>query len=153
MRLRYIASASFSYGFSHSTCPISPLGRRTSRPTSPMGSSGIHSTSDSFTEMQQQLSCRALRPRSSISSDVIVCVGSIALSSAYLRTLPVLGPLNPYMNLMLPRPVISLRQPMISRTTTIGRSEEHTSELQSHVKLVCRLLLEKKKKKLNYKKA
>src|SRR5438477_9776163 len=26
-----------------------------------------------------------------------------------------------------------------------ARSEEHTSELQSHVKLVCRLLLEKKK--------
>src|SRR5438034_5402600 len=34
------------------------------------------------------------------------------------------------------------------------RSEEHTSELQSHSDLVCRLLLEKKKKKLiicNYK--
>src|SRR5438477_1521252 len=29
------------------------------------------------------------------------------------------------------------------------RSEEHTSELQSHVNLVCRLLLEKKKKKKN----
>src|SRR4051812_50008114 len=28
---------------------------------------------------------------------------------------------------------------------TVGRSEEHTSELQSHVNLVCRLLLEKKK--------
>src|SRR5438034_5860548 len=28
-----------------------------------------------------------------------------------------------------------------------GRSEEHTSELQSHSDLVCRLLLEKKKKK------
>src|SRR5438477_5072424 len=28
------------------------------------------------------------------------------------------------------------------------RSEEHTSELQSHVNLVCRLLLEKKKKKM-----
>src|SRR5690242_19794516 len=27
----------------------------------------------------------------------------------------------------------------------VGRSEEHTSELQSHVNLVCRLLLEKKK--------
>src|SRR4051812_49683469 len=27
-----------------------------------------------------------------------------------------------------------------------SRSEEHTSELQSHVNLVCRLLLEKKKK-------
>src|SRR5438034_4071659 len=29
------------------------------------------------------------------------------------------------------------------------RSEEHTSELQSHSDLVCRLLLEKKKKKRN----
>src|SRR5690242_21315392 len=28
-----------------------------------------------------------------------------------------------------------------------SRSEEHTSELQSHVNLVCRLLLEKKKNK------
>src|SRR5260370_40970830 len=28
---------------------------------------------------------------------------------------------------------------------TIYRSEEHTSELQSHLNLVCRLLLEKKK--------
>src|SRR5260370_11136479 len=28
----------------------------------------------------------------------------------------------------------------------INRSEEHTSELQSHLNLVCRLLLEKKKK-------
>src|SRR5690242_21538644 len=33
------------------------------------------------------------------------------------------------------------------RTATSNRSEEHTSELQSHVNLVCRLLLEKKKKK------
>src|SRR5690242_21475662 len=30
------------------------------------------------------------------------------------------------------------------------RSEEHTSELQSHVNLVCRLLLEKKKTNTNY---
>src|SRR5438477_7142024 len=30
----------------------------------------------------------------------------------------------------------------------LDRSEEHTSELQSHVNLVCRLLLEKKKKQL-----
>src|SRR5687768_17860158 len=29
-----------------------------------------------------------------------------------------------------------------------GRSEEHTSELQSRLHLVCRLLLEKKKKKM-----
>src|SRR5438034_4918347 len=31
--------------------------------------------------------------------------------------------------------------------TSGARSEEHTSELQSHSDLVCRLLLEKKKKK------
>src|SRR5207237_9963233 len=30
-----------------------------------------------------------------------------------------------------------------------GRSEEHTSELQSHLNLVCRLLLEKKKHHTN----
>src|SRR2546422_6072350 len=33
-----------------------------------------------------------------------------------------------------------------SVTTTAVRSEEHTSELQSRLHLVCRLLLEKKKK-------
>src|SRR5260370_22017033 len=32
-----------------------------------------------------------------------------------------------------------------SRISACGRSEEHTSELQSHLNLVCRLLLEKKK--------
>src|SRR5690348_18099237 len=34
--------------------------------------------------------------------------------------------------------------------TSVARSEEHTSELQSPVHLVCRLLLEKKKKKQQY---
>src|SRR5436190_17131184 len=34
------------------------------------------------------------------------------------------------------------------RTELQRRSEEHTSELQSHSDLVCRLLLEKKKKKI-----
>src|SRR6185369_18014457 len=32
--------------------------------------------------------------------------------------------------------------------TVTGRSEEHRSELQSHLNLVCRLLLEKKKKNI-----
>src|SRR5690242_21348762 len=47
----------------------------------------------------------------------------------------------------------SRRKPRGPRRRTWGssrpsrRSEEHTSELQSHVNLVCRLLLEKKKKK------
>src|SRR5260370_24518117 len=34
-------------------------------------------------------------------------------------------------------------------TLLVGRSEEHTSELQSHLNLVCRLLLEKKKQNHN----
>src|SRR5260370_6254002 len=34
----------------------------------------------------------------------------------------------------------------ISSVPPFDRSEEHTSELQSHLNLVCRLLLEKKKK-------
>src|SRR5260370_25079288 len=33
-----------------------------------------------------------------------------------------------------------------NRNSVARRSEEHTSELQSHLNLVCRLLLEKKKK-------
>src|SRR6266571_5891115 len=36
----------------------------------------------------------------------------------------------------------------LDQSPTPVRSEEHTSELQSHVKLVCRLLLEKKKTQL-----
>src|SRR2546430_8401403 len=37
--------------------------------------------------------------------------------------------------------------PSWARSPTASRSEEHTSELQSQSNLVCRLLLEKKKKK------
>src|SRR2546422_5288943 len=42
--------------------------------------------------------------------------------------------------------VEELRQQGV-RVHVLGRSEEHTSELQSRLHLVCRLLLEKKKKK------
>src|SRR3712207_7148728 len=38
------------------------------------------------------------------------------------------------------------QQTNVSRSLTSDRSEEHTSELQSRQYLVCRLLLEKKKK-------
>src|SRR2546427_8860253 len=43
-----------------------------------------------------------------------------------------------------PPDIADLRRP---RLVSCGRSEEHTSELQSQSNLVCRLLLEKKKKK------
>src|SRR5438477_6303948 len=43
---------------------------------------------------------------------------------------------------------LGMRRTLVRRSGQPGgsRSEEHTSELQSHVNLVCRLLLEKKKK-------
>src|SRR5438477_8397373 len=40
---------------------------------------------------------------------------------------------------------IGVRRSNLSLQSRLARSEEHTSELQSHVNLVCRLLLEKKK--------
>src|SRR5437773_3062384 len=63
------------------------------------------------------------------------------------------------------RPISSVNQPrliptMIPRAATpryapgslsVSRSEEHTSELQSHHDLVCRLLLEKKKQRTRHK--
>src|SRR5256885_12268239 len=41
------------------------------------------------------------------------------------------------------------RQPQGGAVGVLGRSEEHTSELQSPCNLVCRLLLEKKKQNNN----
>src|SRR5260370_32277739 len=38
----------------------------------------------------------------------------------------------------------------IAQRLQVTRSEEHTSELQSHLNLVCRLLLEKKKLNLSH---
>src|SRR5688572_31824635 len=53
------------------------------------------------------------------------------------------GPANRLPDLKMPEP---------TKTPSAPRSEEHTSELQSQSNLVCRLLLEKKKKhhKINY---
>src|SRR6266571_6815828 len=45
----------------------------------------------------------------------------------------------------VPWPTFSAAGPPLGKI----RSEEHTSELQSHVNLVCRLLLAKKKKNMN----
>src|SRR6266571_5883850 len=50
-------------------------------------------------------------------------------------------PPPPRMPRRAPRPAKQESPPRLAQ----ARSEEHTSELQSHVNLVCRLLLEKKK--------
>src|SRR5690348_17789104 len=49
-----------------------------------------------------------------------------------------------------PSIVSSSSMMMVKRRFTVVRSEEHTSELQSPVHLVCRLLLEKKKISLRH---
>src|SRR5689334_24423304 len=48
-----------------------------------------------------------------------------------------------------PFAVSTVTSPLTVTASTDARSEEHTSELQSQFHLVCRLLLEKKKKNLN----
>src|SRR5947207_12174589 len=50
--------------------------------------------------------------------------------------------MNPLLLVVIPLLVLS--GPYVN-AGPVGRSEEHTSELQSHSDLVCRLLLEKKK--------
>src|SRR2546425_6196524 len=66
------------------------------------------------------------------------------------------GPSAVFTNVVNPRSHVDrkheYRQTLVKRGATIGanRSEEHTSELQSLAYLVCRLLLEKKKKKEKY---
>src|SRR2546422_6206591 len=49
-----------------------------------------------------------------------------------------------------PRPFAYYPAPAVIVVPAPRRSEEHTSELQSRLHLVCRLLLEKKKKSINY---
>src|SRR5260370_10083395 len=44
-----------------------------------------------------------------------------------------------------PRRRVRPHRPVLPASADEHRSEEHTSELQSHLNLVCRLLLEKKK--------
>src|SRR2546429_5596194 len=48
---------------------------------------------------------------------------------------------------MAPRRGTAPLRPQPGRARRRGRSEEHTSELQSRLHLVCRLLLEKKKER------
>ena len=48
--------------------------------------------------------------------------------------------------------ILYLGTPVVLNSSVNERSEEHTSELQSRLHLVCRLLLEKKKNKTKTKK-
>src|SRR2546430_6220112 len=65
--------------------------------------------------------------------------------------LDMLGEVNAQITEGVPADLLKRKQDNLNRQQEIaeqltGRSEEHTSELQSQSNLVCRLLLEKKKK-------
>src|SRR5690606_12668197 len=93
---------------------------------------------------------------------MMVVSASWARDAHRWHTVPVrcAGPHRPHDDVMRHPPVCCARGAPDTRggasgsagsagIATVGRSEEHTSELQSREKLVCRLLLEKKKLKLN----
>src|SRR2546429_2393239 len=75
---------------------------------------------------------RGVRPEVSCSAGKILCVSSVH------EVIPWAGHVN-Y--------AASKGGVMLMMKSLAQRSEEHTSELQSRLHLVCRLLLEKKKKK------
>src|SRR5690242_20809764 len=88
------------------------------------------------------------------------CSHGLAPSSAASLRRPKTQTTRPAgLNLMIMSEPLSMAQMLSSlsmrtlwasdQDDNIWRSEEHTSELQSHVNLVCRLLLEKKKKRQN----
>src|SRR5215211_9095202 len=81
----------------------------------------------------------------------IACAIFVFLFFFLMIRRPPRSTLFPYTTLFrsrqVPRPPGPGARPRPRRPRGPPRSEEHTSELQSHSDLVCRLLLEKKKKK------
>src|SRR3954449_13635079 len=75
------------------------------------------------------------------------CPSSVLFFFLMIRR-PPRSTLFPYTTLFRSSPRATIMPPCRTSTSaraTTSRSEEHTSELQSHSHLVCRLLLEKKK--------
>src|SRR5438034_5439655 len=72
----------------------------------------------------------------------------VAKSATWARVpLPARIVITPGSSRSTPRSAFQLEQLTRNSARRWKRSEEHTSELQSHSDLVCRLLLEKKKQK------
>src|SRR5256886_8070944 len=87
-----------------------------------------------------------------VASFRFVVIGTPSIT--YNGSLPAEMELPPRMRTIVPAPGCPLEEttwtpaarPSSASSTDVTRSEEHTSELQSQSNLVCRLLLEKKKK-------
>src|SRR3954449_10689082 len=89
--------------------------------------------------------CNPLSPR--IIHSASSCPSSVLFFFLMIRR-PPRSTLFPYTTLFRSSPRATIMPPCRTSTSaraTTSRSEEHTSELQSHSHLVCRLLLEKKK--------
>src|SRR2546422_2210720 len=85
------------------------------------------------------------RVQSTCKEDIMTRSSIVALALVAGLGLAVLAPL-----VSAEMPGVTATEIKIGHTNPYsGRSEEHTSELQSRLHLVCRLLLEKKKKKTN----
>src|SRR5690349_22493490 len=76
-------------------------------------------------------------------SDVARSPAGVRVPVAVARVVGVVGHLGD----LLPGAPGARHRGQLAVGRAVGRSEEHTSELQSRRDLVCRLLLEKKKKK------
>src|SRR2546422_9724026 len=70
----------------------------------------------------------------------------ISYADVLRRVSPAVITIHSQMRVRAPQQFPFMNDPMFRS----ARSEEHTSELQSRLHLVCRLLLEKKKKKYSY---
>src|SRR3989449_1107455 len=76
---------------------------------------------------------------------ILISIASFIVGLAFLLPFPDGGPKLPGTELLL-NAVLYFAIGVVLAIAGSGRSEEHTSELQSRLHLVCRLLLEKKKK-------
>src|SRR5687767_15752882 len=85
-------------------------------------------------------------PRSTLFPYTTLFRSSIGSNGANIDSLTVSPAPEPPPSQTLQAEDARLTGPVV-RASNAGRSEEHTSELQSLAYLVCRLLLEKKKKK------
>src|SRR5260221_2245837 len=83
----------------------------------------------------------------SLTSTAVKFFGALSCASHRMR-LPSLASCIDMPSPMPPKPSSALcpSRRKFQTSESLPRSEEHTSELQSHSDLVCRLLLEKKKK-------
>src|SRR5882762_2106512 len=88
-----------------------------------------------------------------------VCIGTTILAERFLCLAEIVLSISPDVGVpqRISKKAFSIlllfwertRPAIRQRLCRCTRSEEHTSELQSHLNLVCRLLLEKKKQKLH----